>query len=99
MSDVSGGLTTGGSIGGGMHIDIALFKDINLSFENLQKSKNLGSAIETSPVGAIARLGNALKGMKDVVSLSSLTPTTTLAPPVTPFGSSAKIPGIMSRKG
>lgn len=96
---MSDGLTTGGSIGGGMHIDIALIKDINVSFENLQKSKNLGSAIESSPVGAIARLGDALKGMKDVVALSSLTPTTALSPPVTPIGAGAKLPGIMSRKG
>ncbi|MSO13519.1 hypothetical protein [Candidatus Aquarickettsia rohweri] len=96
---MSEGLTTGGSIGGGMHIDVALIKDINLSFENLQKSKNLGSVVESSPVGAVARLGNALKGMKDVVALSSLTPTTALAPPQTPLGISSKVPGIMSRKG
>ena len=99
MSDGSGGYTTGGSIGGGMLIETTLLKDLNVSFENLQKSKNLGSAIESSPVGAISRLGNALKGMKDVVSISSLTPMTAISPPVTPLGAGAKIPGIMSRKG
>ena len=74
-------------------------KDINVSFENLQKSKNLGSFVESSPVGAISRLGNALKGMKDVVSISSLTPMTAISPPVTPIGAGAKLPGLMSRKG
>jgi hypothetical protein len=99
MAGGSGDYTTGGSIGGGMHIDIAPLKDINVSFENLQKSKNLGSFVESSAVGAVSRLGNALKGMKDVVSISSLTPMTAISPPVTPIGAGAKLPGLMSRKG
>ena len=57
--------------------------------------------VERSPsaVGAISRLGNALKGMKDVISISSLTPMTAISPPVTPIGAGAKLPGLMSRKG
>ena len=98
MASELGGLTTGGSIGGGVNIDIALFKDINLSFENLQKSKNLGTAIDPTPVGVVNRLANSIKGMKDTVSLSSLTPITSLSPPVTPIGG-VKVPGIMSRRG
>jgi hypothetical protein len=97
---MTGGLTTGGSIGGGMNIDIALFKDIDVSFESLQESKKLGSiAGKFTPFAALEKVANALKGMHDVIALSSLTLTTSLSPPVTPFGAGAKIPGIMSRKG
>ena len=100
MSDGSGSYTTGGSIGGVMHIETThLGGSLSGALDNMQKSKNLGSFVESSPVGAISRLGNALKGMKDVVSISSLTPMTAISPPVTPLGAGAKIPGIMSRKG
>ena len=92
-------LTTGGSIGGGMGIDITLLKDVNLSFENLQKSKNLGKVTDATPIGVLNRLADSMKGMKDTMALSSLTPTTNLSPPTTPIGAGAKIPGIMSRRG
>ncbi|MFK7761306.1 MAG: hypothetical protein AB8B46_04245 [Candidatus Midichloriaceae bacterium] len=96
MSDGSGGYTTGGSIGGGMHIETThLGGSLSGALDNMQKSKNLGSFVESSPVGAISRLGNALKGMKDVVAM----PTLSISPPVIPLGAGAKIPGIMSRKG
>ena len=93
------GLTTGGSIGGGMNIDIALFKDIDLSFEKLQESKKLGSMIKFTPFAAFEKLANAMKGMHDVAALSSLTLATSLSPPTTPIGAGAKLPGLMSRKG
>ncbi len=99
MSGASGGLTTGGSIGGGMNIDIVVLQDMNLSFENLQKSKNLGAVTDPTPVGTINKLANSIKGMKDVIALSSLTPTTSLSPPVTPIGAGTKISGIMNRRG
>ena len=98
MPNPSTGLITGGSIGGGIPIDTAVLKDINLSFENLQKSKNLGTATDATPIGVISRLANAMKGMKDTMSLSSLTLDTTLSPPTTPIGAGVKVPGMMSRR-
>ncbi|WPX96872.1 hypothetical protein [Candidatus Bandiella euplotis] len=97
---MSEGLTTGGSIGGGMNIDITLLKgELGISFENMQESKNFGSVVgKFTPFLAIDKVVNAMKGMHDVLVLSSLTITTQLSPPVTPIGAGAKVPGLMSRK-
>ena len=38
MAGGSGDYTTGGSIGGGMHIDISTLKDINFSFKDRRKA-------------------------------------------------------------
>ncbi|MFQ3307632.1 MAG: hypothetical protein ACI8ZF_000892 [Candidatus Midichloriaceae bacterium] len=94
-----GGMTTGGSIGGGMGMDTTLLKDLNVSFENLQESKNLGSTIKNTPFSALAKLAEGMKGLHDTLNLSSLTPLTQISPPTTPIGAGTKIAGLMSRKG
>jgi hypothetical protein len=95
MSSDSGGLTTGGSIGGGMGINTAFFKDINLSFENLQESKTFESIIKLTPFTTLKKFIGSLKGVNDSISLASLAPASIFTPPVTPLNSNTKIHGII----
>ncbi len=91
MAD-SSGLTTGGSIGGGMNVDHVLFKEINFSFESLQQSSKLATLTSSTPFRMAENLIGSMKGFHDVIAISNF--GSSLSPPVTPIGAGAKIAGL-----
>lgn len=82
-------------ITGNVHIETKhLGGSLSWAFENMQQFKNLAPFIESSLVCLVSKVVNALKGIKDVVCISSLTAVTAMLPSVITIEAGGKLQAL-----